>query len=102
MFPIIDAHKKELFNLCEKYKVEKLYAFGSLVNGNFNEKTSDIDFLYLMQEREDPLDMGEAILQLYIDLNNLFDRKVDLTSQKAMRNKYFIEEVNNTKVLIYG
>jgi len=48
---VIDAHKNEILNLCEKYRLEKLYAFGSLVKGNFNEKTSDIDLLYLMQER---------------------------------------------------
>jgi len=46
--------------------------------------------------------MGEAILDLYEDLQLVFNRKVDLVSEKAMRNKYFIEDVNKTKVLIYG
>jgi len=73
---VIDAHKNEILNLCEKYRLEKLYAFGSLVKGNFNEKTSDIDLPDLMQERENPLDMGEAILDLYEDLQLVFDRNL--------------------------
>lgn len=48
MHTIIETHKSELFELCKKYEVQKLYAFGSVVNSGFDEKTSDIDLLYVM------------------------------------------------------
>lgn len=100
MHPIIEAHKSQLFALCRKYQVQKLYAFGSVVDGSFDEKASDIDLLYVMQIRN-PLDMGDAILDLYMDLQVLFARKVDLVSENAMKNKYFIEAVNKSKKIIY-
>lgn len=93
-------HKNELFELCKKYQVQKLYAFGSVVGGGFDEKKSDIDLLYVMQERN-PLDMWESILDSYMDLQVLFATKVDLVSEKAMKNKYFIEAVNYSKKIIY-
>lgn len=64
-----------------------------MVNSGFDEKTSDIDLLYVMQVRN-PLNMGDAILDFYLDLQILFGRKVDLVSEKAMKNNYFIKAVN--------
>lgn len=71
-----------------------------MVNGGFDEKTSDIDLLYVMQVRN-PLNMGDAILDFYLDLQILIEKKVDLVSEKAMKNKYFIEAVNNSKKILY-
>ena len=41
---IILQNKSNIFLLCEQYKVENLYLFGSALQGDFNEK-SDFDFL---------------------------------------------------------
>lgn len=38
--------------------------------------------------------MGDAILDFYLDLQILFGKKVDLVSEKAMKNNYFIKAVN--------
>ena len=39
---------------------------------------------------------------LLYKLEELFKRKVDLISGKAMKNPYFIQEVEETKKLVYG
>jgi len=33
---IIEPHKRELSSLCERYRVDKLYISGSVVNGDFD------------------------------------------------------------------
>ena len=35
-------------------------------------------------------------------LEDLFGRKVDLTDDSAVRNRYYREELNETRRLIYG
>ncbi|MCZ2139863.1 MAG: nucleotidyltransferase domain-containing protein [Bacteroidia bacterium] len=42
---LLEQHKTEITNLCKQYKVQELYAFGSVLNENrFNEQ-SDIDLI---------------------------------------------------------
>lgn len=41
---LINNNIQKLFFLCKKYKVRKLYAFGSILTPRFNEQ-SDIDIL---------------------------------------------------------
>ena len=35
------------------------------------------------------------------ELETIFNRKIDLVSGKAMKNPYFIKEVERTKQLVY-
>jgi len=86
---------KPIFQL---HKVEKAYLFGSATTDNFSAK-SDIDLLITFQENIDPLEKGES---LYDSLRIHFNREVDLITESSLKNPYFIEEVNNTKQLIYG
>ncbi len=97
----IQSYSEKLNLLCVKYGVEKLYLFGSAANGNFDEKNSDIDLLYILKE-QNPLQVCDNVLDLYEDLQLLFERKVDLVSQKAIQNKYFIQSVNQDKILVYS
>lgn len=45
MHPILLEKEKEVAKLCRKYNVERLYVFGSVVDGTFNSLESDLDFL---------------------------------------------------------
>ena len=42
---IIEQNKDRLIELCRKYKVVELDVFGSAATGDFDEETSDLDFL---------------------------------------------------------
>ena len=90
----------KLIKLCNKYKVEKLFVFGSVVKGRFNEKTSDID---LIAEIEDlpPVEKGEIIMKLWSELESLFARKVDLITNMNLKNPYLKKEIENSKILLY-
>lgn len=89
---------KPIFQL---HKVEKAYLFGSVTTANFSAQ-SDIDLLITFQENIDPLEKGELWWSLYDSLRVHFNREIDLITESSLKNPYFIEEVNNTKRLIYG
>jgi uncharacterized protein len=99
MEPIFEKNKKLVY-LCEKHYVSKLFAFGSVVNGNFKNE-SDIDFLVYFKDDLPLLDYADNFFDFIYDLEDLFGRKIDLVSGKAMKNPYFIQEVEKTKQLVY-
>ena len=77
------------------------YAFGSVCTDNFNSE-SDIDILVDFDKNMKPEDKGEMIWQIWDELENLLNRKVDLLTKTSLTNPYFIEELNEKKVLLYG
>jgi predicted nucleotidyltransferase len=89
---------KPIFQL---HKVEKAYLFGSVTTANFTEQ-SDIDLLITFQKNIAPLEKGELWWSLYDSLKLHFNREIDLVTESSLKNPYFIEEINNTKQLIYG
>ncbi|MDG3582110.1 nucleotidyltransferase family protein [Galbibacter pacificus] len=100
MNPIIENNIDKLKALCIKYKVDKMYVFGSVLTPDFNQK-SDIDFLVRLK----PFGHKGAFLN-YFDfkdsLKELFKREVDLVSEEGLENPYIIKSINKTKQLIYG
>lgn len=89
-------------DLCHKYKVKHLWVFGSVVAKEFSED-SDIDFLYELDKHA--IAEGEYLCNLdglIAGLLELFPgRKLDLVHYPSLKNPYFIEEVEETKVLLY-
>jgi len=98
--PIIKENIRSLTSLCKKYGVERLYVFGSVARGEFDPEKSDIDLIVEL-EKLPPLKKGEQLLSLWSELENLFQRKVDLLTDKPIVNPYFRKSVEQTKRLIY-
>ena len=98
---LITDNIQKIIALCKKYKVKTLCVFGSILTKRFNEN-SDVDFSATFYPEEDPLVAGENRIQFYTGLTELIGRRIDLVDEDCLRNKYFIEELNETKQLIYG
>lgn len=98
--PFVAKQLPQVIALCEKYKVSNLYVFGSATNARFNEN-SDIDFLVYFTDDIPLLDYADNFFDFIFELENLFGKKIDLVSGKAMKNPYFIQEVENTKIQVY-
>ena len=96
----ISDRQKELQSICESHDVEKLYAFGSSINHRFNEVSSDIDLLVTM-DIDNPLERGEKLMSFWEELENLFNKKVDLLTPSSLKNPVLIKSIDKTKVLIY-
>lgn len=100
MPPPVLRYQHELIKLCERFNVLRLYAFGSMVGEGFDEKTSDFDFLVELLPMN-PVQKGLTLLELWDALETLFHRKVDLLSEKPIRNNYLSKSIDQTKRLIY-
>ena len=100
----IELNISKIVELCQKYRVKTLAVFGSILTDRFNEN-SDVDFLVDF-ENFDPDSMEFDYARNYWDLQDsleqLFGRNVDLVEEKGLRNKYFIENVNRTKQILYA
>ncbi len=97
---LLNRHRKELEKACSTYKVDELYAFGSVLTDKFNDD-SDIDFIVSILSN-DPIEYAENYFDLKFELERIFKRKIDLLEQKAIRNKTFEKLVNQQKMLVYA
>jgi predicted nucleotidyltransferase len=96
----INQYIPVIATLCKQHKVNKLFAFGSILTGRFNED-SDIDLV---------VDFKDVDLMDYVDnyfafrdaLTQVLGREVDLLEDKAIRNPVLRRNIDNSKVLIYG
>lgn len=96
---IINQHKTEINNLCNKYKVNSLYAFGSVLTDEFNAQ-SDVDLLVDFKPIA-LLEFSDNYFDFLFSLEDVFKRKVDLLTMKSLKNPYFIDSINETKKIIY-
>ena len=96
---LLQEHKDEIITLCEKHKVDELFAFGSVLTDAFT-KESDIDFLVKF-ENVDLNDYFDNYMELKEELEQLFHRPVDLVENQAIRNPIFRMVIEREKQLIY-
>lgn len=95
-------YREKLAQIFKSHRVERAYLFGSTLTDNFNE-SSDVDFLIKFDETlVDPLEKGEMWWNLHDSLRNLFNREIDIVTENSLKNPYFKEELDNTKLLVYG
>ena len=96
---IVEENMKDVALLCRKYRVERLDLFGSATSDQFNIRTSDIDFIVLFA------DESEGIVYRFVDLANdlerLFQRSVDLLTERSVASPRFRSRINETRVTIY-
>ena len=95
------VHLEEIHRLCRIHKVKSLWVFGSVLGANFSPD-SDVDFLYEWDDKaisdEEYLD---NLWNLLDALEELLGHKVDWIYYPTLKNPYFKEEVEETKVLLY-
>lgn len=100
MNSVITNNISTIQSVCKKHKVKELYAFGSVTDElKFNEK-SDIDLL---------VEFGDVPMTEYADnyssfvetMEKLLGRAIDLVTAKYLRNKFFIQRVNETKMKLF-
>lgn len=99
--PTIQPYLPAVIELFKIHKITKAYLFGSVLTDQFND-SSDIDFLVSIQEKLDPVDAGEHLWDLTYQLEDLLHRKVDVLTERSLKNPYFIKTLNETKLSIYG
>lgn len=80
--------------------MKELYIFGSAVTDRFTDD-SDLDFLVRFNRTG-----FKGAFNQYMDfkegLEEIFNRKIDLYSNRKFRNEIFQDEVDRTKKLLYA
>ncbi len=99
---LIEHNLHRIIDLCRRHKVKSLAVFGSILTDRFNDR-SDVDLLVDFEPTDpDKFDYVTNFFDLQDSLESLLKRKVDLVVGSGLRNKYFINNVNRTKQVIYG
>ena len=96
----IELKKKELEQICKALNIAKMYVFGSFLTESYTEK-SDIDFLISFPDDMSIEDYTENYFALHYKLRELFNREIDVVTERTLSNPYFIESINENKKLIY-
>lgn len=97
---LIETYKDQIQRLCENYKVKSLYSFGSVNTTKFNEQ-SDVD-LMVDFETTDPIEYTDNYFDLKFELERILNRSIDLLEHKAIKNQFLRENIDRSKILIYG
>lgn len=90
----------ELKSICLSLGVKRLYVFGSVVSNKFRDD-SDIDFLISFTEKLSIEQYTDNYFTLQYKLRELFNREIDIVTERTLSNPYFIESIDETKQLIY-
>ncbi|MBL1281198.1 MAG: nucleotidyltransferase domain-containing protein [Fluviicola sp.] len=90
----------QLAKLCKIYNVEALSVFGSATNSSF-KNTSDIDLLVRFSNDIALLNYANNYFDLLEELTLLFERKIDLVSERSLKNPVFIKEVKKTQISLF-
>ena len=80
--------------------MERLYLFGSATSDRFKADQSDLDFLVTLEDQPAG-DYADNYLDLLHGLERLFQRPVDLVSERSIRNPYLRETIFSTRQLVY-
>lgn len=101
MNQLLIDHIQEIKQLCIKQRVANLYVFGSALTERFSDN-SDIDFAVELDDSLNPIEHGEAFLDLLLGLEEILKVPVDLVSYRALKNPVFKKELDTTKVSLYA
>ncbi len=96
----LEKYNSEIDKLCRSHSVKSLYAFGSVLTDQFNTK-SDIDLIvdFINVSVED---YADNYFDLKFSLQDIFQRPIDLLEERAIKNPYFKQSINQQKRLVYG
>lgn len=97
----VDLPKDKIADFCRKWKIHEFALFGSVLREDFRPE-SDVDVLvdFDPNARRSLLDIGTMV----DELQNIFDRKVDLLTRKAVeesRNYIRRREILSSIEVIY-
>src|SRR5215207_10375023 len=97
---LIENHRDAIRALCQRYGVRRLDLFGSAATGAFDAVTSDLDFVATFVDTQSP-GYADRYLGFAEALEALFDRSVDVITERSIRNPYFRQAVEASRQTIY-
>ena len=99
MEPAIAIHLPQIKQLMQHYGVEQAYLFGSAARGTMKE-SSDVDFIIRFPADMHYITYADNYFALAEALETLLHRKVELVTEKTLKNPYLLQTINQHKLPI--
>ena len=90
--------RADLEHICQELRLQRLDLVGSAARDDFSA-ASDIDVLITFQGDDN---LFERYFSLKAKLEALFQRKVDIIEERAIRNPFFKKSVEKNRISVYG
>ena len=97
----IESRRMAIEALCREHGVARLLVFGSVLRDDFDLERSDIDFLVEFLPDAHKAWLAE-FSELKAAMECLFGRKVDVISERGLKNPYVLATVDKEKELLYA
>ena len=96
MIQLIRKNLNQISKLCEEHQVDSFALFVSATRSDFNN-SSDIDFLVRFSNTIELLDYADNYFKFLENLAKLFNRPVDLVTEKSLKTPYSFKKSVNLK-----
>ena len=95
----VERFKAEIDRVCKHLPVKRLGLFGSALSQDFSQ-SSDVDVLVVFDSSED-VDLFDKYFELKEQLEEIFERDVDLIIDREFRNPILRESIDRTRTIVY-
>lgn len=99
MEKIIEQHLPEIKQLLNQYGVERAYLFGSAAKGTM-QPDSDVDFIIRFPKDMHYTTYADNYFALADALEMLLNKKVELVTEKTIKNPYLLQTINSYKLQV--
>jgi predicted nucleotidyltransferase len=98
---LLESKREAIAELCERFGVTRLDAFGSALRDDFRPGESDLDLLVEFGPMASYARV-DAYFGLLDELRNLLGREIDLVMVGAVKNAFLARNIERTKQLLYA
>jgi len=101
MIGLLKSKRQAIEDLCSRFGVARLEAFGSALREDFKPGESDLDLLVDFKPMESYARV-DAYFGMRDELRALLKQEIDLVMVDAVKNPYISSEIARTKQLVYA
>ena len=100
MSSFLGKNKGKLAEVCRRFGVRRLEVFGSAVREDFDPAKSDFDFIVSFADKT-PGTYADRYFDFAAAIEKLLGRRIDLLTERSIRNPYFRREVEAARQIVY-
>lgn len=101
MNPLLEQHRQQVAEACQRFEVERLEAFGSATREDFDPAQSDVDLIVRFRTPGAP-GYADRYLDLAESLERILGRRVDLVTERSLRNPVFLRNIAADRATVYA
>ena len=100
MRSVLEKNKGKLAEECRRFGVQRLEVFGSAAHDDFDPAKGDFDFIVSFADKT-PGTYADRYFDFATAVERLLGRKIDLLTERCIRNPYFRSAVEAARQIVY-